>query len=536
MFKVLLVDNEKAIRTGLSAGIDWAALGCRVIGAAESGVDALRQIEAEPPDIVLSDINMDDMNGLDLCRVLQKRYPAIKCILITGFYEFDNAYNAIKCPNVVNLVLKPTSVFKVSEAVEQAIRRIEEDNSHAALQSEMEKQLRQNRELRQSMILGNLLDGIDDAGETEALLAGEEIRLSAFFVLTIHMSGFSCGGDTSTQAEKTVCKYVHRVFAEDGGVYIVPRHQQNLHVVVSVPSGAPDLLAGIRIHCTELCSMIDSCTNFYVSIGISGLHRNARALSAAADEADNAAKFALYGAEYPVVSYASIPPMSDANAAEMKTRLDELLACIGRLDLSASRAALETLNRFCRQIRLPFDEVRNISLLVANACTQQFYSYGDKTEAALSEQYDYYQRLCSCHTPDELFDETLRILEFTITGLMNQHTNRGDVVASVESYIQNNYANELSLDAIASVFCISAGYLGRLFKSRRGVNITAYIQNVRIGKAKELIRNTQLHTYEIAQAVGINDPVYFSKLFKKLTGRRVRDYRFDGGTNEGGAS
>ena len=100
MYKILIVDNEKSIRTGLTVGIDWNRMNCQVIGTAENGIDALQKIENELPDIVLSDINMDEMDGLSLCRVLETRFPAIKCILITGFYEFDNAYNAIKLSNV----------------------------------------------------------------------------------------------------------------------------------------------------------------------------------------------------------------------------------------------------------------------------------------------------------------------------------------------------------------------------------------------------------------------------------------------------
>ncbi|MGE4549662.1 MAG: helix-turn-helix domain-containing protein, partial [Intestinibacillus sp.] len=89
----------------------------------------------------------------------------------------------------------------------------------------------------------------------------------------------------------------------------------------------------------------------------------------------------------------------------------------------------------------------------------------------------------------------------------------------------SNYASALSLEDIADVFSLSAGYLGRLFKSRMNVNLSTYIQQVRIEKAKDMVMHSELHIYEIAEAVGITDPVYFSKLFKKLAGCSVREYR-----------
>ena len=174
-----------------------------------------------------------------------------------------------------------------------------------------------------------------------------------------------------------------------------------------------------------------------------------------------------------------------------------------------------------------FHAIVNIFVISTNVYHQQYYIYGKlaEVESTLSGQNSYYRQLWACNDPNTLYQQMARIIKTTITGVSRHYPSREDAILDVANYIQNNYAGDLSLEGIASVFYMSAGYLGRLFKNRFNVNITAYIQNVRINKAKELIRSTNLHTYEIAQAVGISDPVYFSKLFKKLTGCRVRDYR-----------
>ena len=99
------------------------------------------------------------------------------------------------------------------------------------------------------------------------------------------------------------------------------------------------------------------------------------------------------------------------------------------------------------------------------------------------------------------------------------------IVSSVQAYISAHYGEQLSLDQLAQQFYLSSSYLSRLFKRETGTTLTTYLQNVRIEAAKNLLRTTALKSYEVAERVGINDPVYFSRIFKKITGLKPKDYR-----------
>ena len=104
-------------------------------------------------------------------------------------------------------------------------------------------------------------------------------------------------------------------------------------------------------------------------------------------------------------------------------------------------------------------------------------------------------------------------------------TGLDDLVFRVKQYIDQNYASALSLEGLASYVHLSSSYLSKLFKRELGQNISSYIQHVRIERAKVLLRTTSKKTYEIAEAVGIPDPVYFSKIFKRATGQKPKDFR-----------
>lgn len=151
MLKVMLVDNEAAIRKGLAHGIRWESLGCTVVAQAEDGEDALAQISRVLPDIVISDIRMPGMDGLTLAGELYRRWPHIKTIILTGFPDFSYAQRAIAY-QVVDFVLKPTSVEQLTAAIEKARVQIQEEQTHQKLRSELASRSEENLSLQQDML------------------------------------------------------------------------------------------------------------------------------------------------------------------------------------------------------------------------------------------------------------------------------------------------------------------------------------------------------------------------------------------------
>ena len=100
-----------------------------------------------------------------------------------------------------------------------------------------------------------------------------------------------------------------------------------------------------------------------------------------------------------------------------------------------------------------------------------------------------------------------------------------DLIKAIQHYIQQHYMEELTLESLADKVHLSPSYLSKLFKRETGENLSIYIQNVRIQQAKILLCTTDLKTYEVAERVGISDPVYFSRTFKKVTGMKPKDFR-----------
>lgn len=524
MYKVLIVDDEESIRTGLSVSIDWRLLNCTVIGCAADGSEALELIRQSAPDIILSDISMEPMSGIELCKILTQEFPQIKCILLTGFYDFDHACQAIKY-NVVELLLKPTSPSKIKAAVQRAISKIQENTITEILNAEIQQRAIENLSLMQSMLLQNIYSGVEYSDSLPHLLADANINLREFFVITIFVEAAEKEEPQAgfySRTEQLICKYLPGIFGS-AHYYVAFRGDQYIRIAIDIPPNCTSPEHDIHNDCHKLASMIDTLTDFYVTIGISALHDDIYELCRAAQESDNASHFAIYSIDDPVIEYSSLPILSNEIKSEIKTLMDELSDSISRLDFKATDRLLDNLQTFCTLHRIPFLDSYNICLNLLNICFQQFFSY-DILGFSSNEQLLYRQKLKNSSSIEAQY-VVLRSAVSLISSALESKSTTSSLISSICCYIRSNYRTSLSLDSIAEVFSISPGYLSRIFKKQMNVNLSTYIQQIRIDKAKELILSTDLHTYEIAEAVGIADPVYFSKLFKKLTGLRVRDFK-----------
>lgn len=126
MYKLILVDDEEEVRKGMLRKIDWAGYGFEIAGEAENGYEALTVAEKTPPDVVVTDIKMPFMDGIELSEALSKKYPTVKIIILTGFDEFEYAQKAINL-NVVEYILKPIASKEFTELLDKVKKGLDEE-------------------------------------------------------------------------------------------------------------------------------------------------------------------------------------------------------------------------------------------------------------------------------------------------------------------------------------------------------------------------------------------------------------------------
>lgn len=506
--------------------MNWNEYRCDLVGTATDGLDALSKIEMLEPDIVISDINMNYMTGLELIERLNRERPDIKCILLTGICEFNNVYSAIKY-NVVDLILKPTSPSRIQQAISKAINEKEAEKRNRDMCRQIDQQSEQNQKLKHAMMLSKIVDGHTPAHEVAAALDNIGLHLHNYCIITVLLWGISEKNTPASfyQVEQMVCNYFDQLF-EDVPYYCCFTSAHSIHFVIDYEEAPWDITSVIHHLCVDLYKIIDNLTDYNSSIGIGHFYQEVALIPKATKESVKAANYALYDKEsIPVVLAENMPPISTGIIFGIKRHIDELSDAVETANLNSALQALDTLKQYYLEQKLSIDEVRNISTIVANLCIRHLWDYALLDNAVFSTNHEFYKSIMECTHIEDLHNVSAEIAKLTIQELVAMANKPKNLIEYVENHIQKNYYTDLSLTKIASKFHVSSCYLSRLFKSKMNISLSTYTQNVRIEKAKELIAATDLRTYEIAERVGITDPVYFSKLFKSVTGMRVRDYR-----------
>lgn len=518
MFKIMIVDNEAAIRKGLAHCIRWETLDCVVAGQAEDGIDALNQIPIIHPDIVISDIRMPEMDGLELVRRLNEIYPHIKSIILTGFPDFEYAQRAIEY-RVVGFVLKPTSVDSLVQAVEKAKARIAEDSSNQHLAMRLADQSKQNLVLQQGMLIHDLING---ASLSQPFVLNRinqlNLDLSNYHVLWLEISPIE-------ENETDLLVYLQqaqRVLADclsEYAVHFAPFGDQLCYAIVCTSD-----TDSLKLRCREAVDIICSLPRFQLYIGISRYYTDPLSMTSAAEEAGQAVQIAQCSPEHPVISYSQMPAIPQQIMAHVFEDLKLLKSAVENQNISGTLKIIAKLFQYIKENKIPIKEVRNICVYIHQFCINPLFFHSAEDYAA-ELGLPALEKLIEGGSVDSLEKNMLSFAELILDRMACDTSSQRNLIHTIKNYISQHYREELTLEGLASLVYLSPTYLSKLFKRETGENLSTYMQNVRIDMAKTLLRTTPLKTYEVAERVGISDPVYFSRIFKKVVGVKPKDFR-----------
>lgn len=512
MYNVMLVDKEPAVLGALARSIDWAAQGCRIAATAQDGREAVAQFGREAPDIVISDIRIPEMDGLALARWIAGHHPSCKVILLSGLAETNPAPQAA-AGQVVDFVRPPARADKLIAALQAAKARLAEESPKrrtggAEIARKRESFLHQMIFTPGQSLL-YAMQRTQDLG----------LDLSGFYVLCLGMEGAHTAADRLIFFQDA--QQLWRRVLAGHTVYFVPRAEPSCYLV---------LCAGAPFDPASACEQVVQAARqagFQATVGVSTHHSGPFELADAAREAARAQQRAAHSPHMPVMSFGQLPALSAHHAARITEALHLIQSALENRNRSTALLCLDRLFAYLRREAIPFSCAERIAVILYECGQALLIRYS--LESLLSGPLPAGTAVPPAGgTLDEIEAQTAAYLAAVLDRICTNATGLDDLVFRVKQYIDQNYASALSLEGLASYVHLSSSYLSKLFKRELGQNISSYIQHVRIERAKVLLRTTSKKTYEIAEAVGIPDPVYFSKIFKRATGQKPKDFRATG--------
>ena len=537
--KVFHVEDEMVIRRGIKNSIDWEKEGYIFCGEASDGELAYPMIIKEKPDILITDIRMPFMDGLELCKLVKKELPNIKILILSGYDEFDYAKEAIRL-GVTEYLLKPISSGKLLEAlngVSESIRREKEDKD---LVRKYMEEMRDNTEHEkqkffEQMIAGNL--SMADALETGKKY---EMNLSAG-MYNLLLFRFTLGkenrksGELLGEAEYAIEKLTERleyVFEFQRGVegwafLLMADNEEQMSERVK-----------------ELSKDLEEIMKNYSTIayfgGIGQPVARLRELEESFREAERAlaARFTM--------ELNRIISVEDIRMAQNVDTLDDIeITSFGEIEKTRTmlekflnNGAEDEIDEFVDVYINELPEENLKSVLMSQYIIMDAYivmmSFCEKIEGIEGEMQAQSEELKNSMKTIQTLEEIknyIRMLLKKIIGVRDTISGRrySDIIEIAKDQIRKTYmSDEISLNTIAAEVGMSPSYFSSIFSKEMGKTFVEYLTEIRMDRAKELLMCSSMKTSEIGYEVGYKDPHYFSYIFKKTQNCTPKEFRARG--------
>ena len=533
--KVFLVEDEVIIRSGVKKSINWEQEGYEFVGEASDGELAYPMILKEKPDILITDIRMPFMDGLELSRLVKKELPDIKILILSGYDEFEYAKKAIKI-GVTEYLLKPISAAKLTEVLNAVAETIRQENEEKNLLETYFAEMRENTErdkmrLFEKLLMGDLSMGeILEAGERFGMNLGASCYKIVLFKILANL-------ENHVYAEQMVdaCSSVEQAASMMEGVYVFQRGVEGWAFLLTAQD-EKSMEESAKILYQNLKQAMKNYTQLEYFGGIGSTVPRIRWLKQSFREADRAFAARFVEEANQIISQKEFE----------KSQMEEGLKMQGVVQIGKSREMLQKfLSNGTREevkafsdayiSRIEEENIRSTMVrqyVVIDVCIV-ILSFCERISSAnrLQEEAEELQKMMQkIHSLSEIKKYVVRLLNEAIE-LRDAESGRrySDLIAAAKKEIENHYmTEEISLNTVAISVGMSPSYFSSIFSKEAGKTFVEYLTEVRIEKAKEFLMCSSMKTSEIGYEVGYKDPHYFSYIFKKVQGCSPKEYRARG--------
>jgi len=530
---VVLDDEEKVCRLILQL-VDWSSLGMEVVGTAYNGIDGLALVERERPDLVITDIRMPGLDGLELIRRIRESTEGIDFIIVSGYHQFEYAHNAIRY-GVEDYLLKPIKKDELTATLEKIAerhyRRVSAEQSSRELAARLENSL---GKLRKDFFHDFVFAFPSDCHvelETINDTYGYHFRDGLFQAIMIKIdcppSDFSDGivRMIAEKAESASHAFLDGC-SSDLELYIgVCR----IHIVIGYPeSERQEVRKAVKRINDELQvqGSIFEVVQLTTSLGqaIDAIGRIAESRR----DAEIAIGQRLFSQTGQL--YEELPPFSSGscNDALAVWNRDMEHAC----DLLDTEAAMGAVDRLMRSVLsqkactgvLLLDALKDaghrLFVLLRNR-GEEFLEDLSALERRFESELDLLPSVKALH-------DRLRTLTKTLLESMAESRRQAESrpIREARRYIGDHYRESgISLEQVADIVGLSPSYFSLIFKRETGSGFLEYLTGIRIDYAKELLRSSKQTVAQISSAIGYSDTKYFTRLFKRMVGIKPSEFR-----------
>lgn len=512
MEKLLLVDDEEWILDGLKLILPWNDMGIYLTECAFNGLEAIKIIEKEQPSIILTDIRMPITDGLELAKYVFENNIEAEVIIISGYSDFEYARQAVAY-NVSAYLTKPIDCEELTFTIENIIKKVQKRREQAHIVSRFEE-MESNQRLSKLYL---------SKTEKESIIEEENIYWICVFCVTELYAKDPKISDSSSHFLHLVKK---SEWCGNKGLYFRNSTNPNHYIFIanfnkSIP---------YKIQYNKILQEFDKLLfnikkEMYIegSIGISDPYTNTNQSFKAYLQASFITENIVSDTKCSIISN-EIFETNYQNTNILNENIRQLAEAIENGYREDTGKILDTLTNYLIRHSLITIRINIQEVIIVLSSLMMKYN-GSMYE--LNREYaDVFRQIWHVDSGEKIIELGTLLVEAVFDYIQSEKNGKKEsLFMQIKRYIDDYYYEPITLNDMAKKYFMNVTYFSRKFKHEIGVNFNDYVRNIRLQKAAELLLNTDLKVYEIAQKVGFDNENYFMKKFREEYGITPSLYR-----------
>lgn len=509
MYKLLLVEDEKILLEDLVENVDWGSMDIEVIGTAWNGRDAIEKVNELKPDIIIADIKMPVMDGLELAKQIKKIYDDIQIIFLTGFDELDYVKTALEV-EAIGYLLKPFNFDEVQQMISKAKKRL-----LACRQAELGRRVQDEADIRAMLYSPKDYMGDIESEFVIMVAAIDNYRLVMKDKEKYEILDIVNGVQSILREMLDRCGFLYKLVPLEGGEFFIAVALE--HEFASLNTEKWRSINGI----------VEERYGITISIGLCDRYVKVTDFADAYHEAISALNYRFYQGHAQIINSATIKMHSKGNQyriPEVENALVDAVYHNRRMD------AINILENYFELLRT--EKVQREAVIagifnLVDRLYEYFLKLSKEMEVALNEKGRIFDIIeCYDNIPD-MHDYVRQLLQ----SIFDQLCIEEDVdyfrkiAMKIMQYLEANYMKPVTIEDVAKELCFSPSRLRKIFKDYTGTTIHDYLTNIRMKKSLQLMRDPAVRIKDIATSIGYENISYFCTLFAKYYGMSPNQYR-----------
>jgi two-component system response regulator YesN len=517
IIRVLLVDDEPLIIEGLKKLINWDELGIECCFEANNGIQALDIIRKKRPSIMICDIRMQEMDGIELLQKVRGEGFNTKIIVLSGYNQFEYIKTAMKY-EVENYLLKPVDKEELTSTLNSIIDTMNNELYNNIRQRESFNILREN-------ILNRILINRINTNEFEDKAEMLGLKLNKPFYTVVVFDFIYLYSDTTQEEYKwkayAIFNIVEELVRVDRAGEVFQLLSGGIAVILNHNSIEQRPFEKLLLSCLE---NINKHLNVDALVSVGGTVKEIELIHISYKDASRLLHYRYTNKKNRVIYYGFEKEAANKTRMLLKTAITDIEDFIISCDREKT---FELLDKVLKELSFGH---KIKPLQIEDICTEIAFFVSNvikRCKLSLEDVMGEYDRLADILKYDDIygFFDRMKELCSNIIRCLENKKRSAFTIHEIVDYINTNYTQDMSIKLLSVKFNISPAYLGQLVRNETGETFSDFLNKLRVKKAKEIILTTNKNVNEICFMVGYCDPNYFCKVFKKYTGMNPSQFK-----------